>query len=374
MTTATKNPWTGRLGIEIVGKVNGCCVKSALDWNAPLLGQKTACRICNSVMKTVRAGDDLGVESSGRYGDFRKAAAPELAISGLYFSSDRFEGPENILNWLKDRELAEPSHIDALGEDAFFMPVETVVGGTSRMVKVAPGVLAEVGVKKDSGLSQGGQGSMQPLGVSAISPADGGLSNPNPPAVRNGGVPGNPGIIKGVVEANDGHTHEFTLAPYPGPNGWRVKGMVSIADGHTHMVEAGINPDGSLDANTAPDQSPVGGHAHSHRIKWMGSEVAAKATETPAPAATPVIDSFKLQLDAAIERARGKGQYAVTKAQIEALGEMIGEKGANVATLGKWVNSLGMEKAVDTIAKNEAASKIITDPAKFCGWLKGQAA
>lgn len=376
MTTATKSPWVGRLGIEIVGKVNGCCVKSALDWHAPMLGQKTACRICNNVMKMVRAGDDLGTESSGRYNDFKKSTSPDLAIGGLYFATSKFAAVENVLAWMKEREVGEPDLIDALGEEAFYAPVDAIKDGSHRLVRIAPGVLAEVGlpsVEKDAVVSQGGQGSMQPVGVSAISPAQGDPSNPTPASVANGGLPGNPGILRGIVEANDGHTHEFALAAYPTPDGWRVKGMVSFADGHTHMVEAGINPDGSLDTRTAPDQSPVGGHAHQHRVLWRNGEVSlttkAKTEEKPIS-----IDAFKLQLDSAIERARGKGAYAVTKGQIEALGVMIGEPSATLESLGKWLKSLGFEKAVDAIAKNEVASKIINDPVKFCGWLKGQVA
>jgi hypothetical protein len=152
-----------------------------------------------------------------------------------------------------------------------------------------------------------------------------------------------------------------------------VKGMVSFADGHTHMVEAGINPDGSLDTRTAPDQSPVGGHAHQHRVFWRSGEVT--TTKAVTTEAKPIsIDAFKLQLDSAIERARGKGAYAVTKSQIEALGEMLGEPSATLESLGKWLKSVGFEKAVDAIAKDEKASKIINDPVKFCGWLKGQSA
>ncbi len=305
-----KLDFAGRLGIDFVGSLRGCCVKTILDWNPRMNGQKVACRICNSPLKSVRAGDDLLVDATGGVNDFRKTDAPDLIIGGLFFCTEQFPSQRKALDWLDEREVSVPDVVERMGDDAYYVGLETLKEGTARVVRIADGVLAEVGVaatEKDiAAVGGAGQGSGQPLGVTTTSMASGGMVDPSqgPAALRNAQPSGIPSLIKGMTEMQDGHQHEYSLVPYPSTEGWRVKGLVSYNDGHVHMIEGGINEDGSIDIKTNADQAPVGGHAHAHRIVWKpGMEgIMSKAK----PTTEGMLSSFKAQLSAAFDKAKGR--------------------------------------------------------------------
>jgi hypothetical protein len=116
MVTATKGSWAGRLGIEIVGKMKGCCAKAILKWRPQTIGQKTACTYCGSFLKTIRAGEVLTHLYTGWMGEEKAAAAceePEIVIGGLYFSSEKFPTEQTVKNWMAEREINSDAVIEA---------------------------------------------------------------------------------------------------------------------------------------------------------------------------------------------------------------------------------------------------------------------
>lgn len=309
---AEKIQWSGRLGVEIVsktGKLNGCCVKAILKWNPRMLGVKSSCLICETSLKSVRAGDDLAPGFTGGVNDFRKVEAADLVIGALAFDGEKFASEEDVADWIKDRDVDEPDCIQRMNEDAFYAPIEALADGTARYVKIGMGVLAEVGFLDKNGavVAGAGSGSNSPLGITTTSLASGGMVDPaQSPGQRINSAAPFPSVIKGLTEMQDGHTHEINFVACPESDGVRVKGMTSYVNGHVHMVEAALAADGSLDTRTAPDQAPVGGHAHQHRIVWrpgMG--------EPTMKEKTPIIDTFKSQLSAAFDKAKGKAKTSI---------------------------------------------------------------
>lgn len=308
MTTVAKSQWEGRLGIEVVGDVQGCCVQSMFDWNAQYLGKRIECPICNNALKTVRAGDDLDVVSTGFLSDLRKVEKPDFILGGLYFSAEKFAKPGTIEEWFKDRDCGEPSDVATFGEEAYYVPIADLDPASVRYVRVAPGVLGEVGLAEKDGPTGAGQASMSSPAITTTSMASGGTLDPaQGPAHAIAAASGMPMILHGMTEVQDGHQHEYHLTPYPGPNGFCVKGFTSFVDGHAHMIETELNPDGSFDIRTGADQAQVGGHAHSHRTTFSPvSTMKSKASEEKPGVPEGWLSSFKEGLDAAVNRALGK--------------------------------------------------------------------
>lgn len=310
MIPQTKTQFNGRLGIEVVGKMKGCCVESVLDWKPQMLGMKLACRYCNNVMKTIRAGEVISHAFNGGFGrDKSEITEPELCIGGLYFSTKKFAGEEAVKSWMQKRECGEPEEIHDIDGRAFYVPVERILPQSLRLIWAGAGVLAELGVSEKQVVTGGGQASMQSPGITTTSLATGGMNDPSQgPAAVNQVT--SPTVLHGMTEMNDGHQHEYHLVPFPEMGGGvRVKGYTSFNNGHTHMIEAALGSDGSLDSRTAPDQTPVGGHAHAHRV--IGTSGAAPAVmrsdETAqGPLSKEAMNIFRGQLDAAAKKAKGK--------------------------------------------------------------------
>lgn len=269
MSTATKSQWEGRLGIEAVGRMGGCCAQTMLKWRPQMIGQRNSCAYCGTVMKAVRAGEaEAPAYTGGLNEHLRERATPELVLGGLYFESGKFPTTEKADEWMDDRDiLAKAEELDM---HAHYAPIERLLPETVRAVWAAPGVIAEIGVAEKQVATGGGQASMHSPGLTTTSMASGGTSHPaqQGPAAIAVGQGGQPTLISGMVEMNDGHQHEIHLTPYPANDGWRVKGYTSFNNGHAHVVEGHVNKDGSVDLHTNPDQSPVGGHAHRHRLVW----------------------------------------------------------------------------------------------------------
>lgn len=270
MATATKSTWDGRLGIEIVGKMKGCCAKAILKWRPQTIGQKTACTYCGTFLKTIRAGEVLSHLYTGWMGEEKAAAAceePEIVIGGLFFSSEKFPTQQTVKNWMAEREINSDSVIE-IDDHAFYVPLERIIPESVRAVWVAPGVVGEIGVAKQVATG-GGQASMSSPGITVASMASGGLLYPaqGPAAIVAGG---GSGVLHGMTDEQDGHRHEYDLVPFEDGSGPMVRGFTTYEAGHSHMIEASLDG-GNFDTRTAPDQAPVGGHAHSHRVSHPSS-------------------------------------------------------------------------------------------------------
>lgn len=265
-----KNPWTGRLGIEVIGKMAGCCIETIAKWRPQMIGLKRECSYCNSFMKTIRAGEVLSpVFTGGMLEHHVEVEEPELSIGGLYFSSSKFPTEKMVERWMADRDME--GEISKIDEHAFFLPVgEPLFADSIRMVWVAPGVVGEVGVSEKQVATGGGQASMSSPGITTTSMASGGELFPAQgiPAEASNVPVGVSPMMQGLTDVQDGHQHEFFLTPVNEVSGLRVKSFTSYNNGHAHMVECAVDEDGTIDTRTAPDQAPVGGHAHSHRLVW----------------------------------------------------------------------------------------------------------
>jgi regulator of RNase E activity RraB len=292
MGTATKTQWEGRLGIELVGKMQGCCVKAILKWRPQMIGQKNSCTYCGSMMKTIRAGEVISPTFVGWLGEEKAAASnvePEMVIGGLFFSKDKFASEEAAKTWMADRDI-ESEEVVELDDHAFYVPLERLLQESVRAIWVAPGVVGEIGVTEKQVAVGGGQASMSSPGITTTSMASGGMVDPSqvPTAAVAGATPN---LMHGLTETQDGHQHEFYLSPAEEAAGLRVKGLTSYNNGHAHMIEAAVSSDGAFDSRTAPDQSVVGGHAHSHRVVFPGGGASPMATkekeEDPEP--SPVV-------------------------------------------------------------------------------------
>jgi hypothetical protein len=269
VSTATKSQWEGRLGVEVIGRMGGCCAQVMLKWRPQMLGQRNSCSYCGTVMKTVQAGAaEAPTYTGGLNEHHRVQKTPELVLGGLYFDTVKFTTAEKADEWMDDRDIVAKA--ESLDMHAHYAPIERLLSESVRAVWAGPGVIAEVGIAEKQVATGGGQASMHSPGITTTSMAAGGTSHPQQqgPAALAVGQGGTPTLVAGMVEMNDGHQHEYHLTPFPANDGWRVKGYTSFNNGHTHYVEGGILKDGSVDLHTNPDQSPVGGHAHRHRLVW----------------------------------------------------------------------------------------------------------
>lgn len=342
MGTATKSTWDGRLGIEIVGKMKGCCAKAILKWRPQTIGQKTACTYCGTFLKTIRAGEVLSHLYTGWMGEEKAAAAceePEIVIGGLFFSSEKFPTQQTVKNWMAEREINSDSVIE-IDDHAFYVPLERIIPESVRAVWVAPGVVGEIGVAKQVATG-GGQASMSSPGITVASMASGGLLYPaqGPAAIVAGG---GSGVLHGMTDEQDGHRHEYDLVPFEDGSGPMVRGFTTYESGHSHMIEASL--DGSrFDALTAPDQAPVGGHAHSHRVSHpsspTGLTLKEKEDEDKEEEDNPPCPGSKIRSEG---EGRGTG-FGGGKGPIGVpLGKKVKIRGGDLALLNQAAKSLKM--------------------------------
>jgi len=391
-----KNPWTGRLAVEVTGKMGGCCVGTIVKWRPQNIGEKRTCSYCESYLKTIRAGEVLSpVFTGGILEHHREVAEPELTIGGLYFASGRFASEEAVRKWMADRDMA--GDVAKVDEHAFYLPVDgSLMADSVRLVWVAPGVVGEIGVSEKQVAVGGGQASMSSPGITTTSIASGGdLFPAQGPAASAAVVEGVPSLIQGITDAQDGHQHEYFLTPVPEVAGWRVKSFTSFNNGHAHMIECAVGSGGEIDTRTAPDQTPVGGHAHSHRVAWpigksdggepegqdadfvhktMGA-VDGFCKDVLGGGAMQAMSDFRAKMDGAIERARGASPGVAPSGEvIDAVSDAAGMGNpGNVESLVEWVGEKGFDGCVAAIKGSRRASEEVDDPVKVCGWLKGQA-
>lgn len=397
MGTAAKTPWEGRLGIEFIGKMKGCCARAILKWRPQTIGQKTTCSYCGSMMKTIRAGEVLSHLFTGGMLEEKAAAAeeePEIVIGGLYFSTEKFASQEAVKTWMAEREITSDAVIE-IDEHAFYVPLERLLPESVRAIWVASGVVGEIGVAKQVATG-GGQASMSSPGITMASMASGGTAHPaqGPETVVAGAVPT---LLHGMTDVQDGHQHEYSLVPIEDASGRIVRGFTTFDHGHTHMIEAALT-EGGFEARTAPDQSPVGGHAHSHRVSFSGgvSSTMKSLDTTPAGEAPKKTQKqmckvntndlnllaqaskslktfcknalgeretnsdFQAQLSQAIERARGiagaSGEVEMDKDDLKWLKdaseymENLGSALAKSLIVEEAIKAVGVEKAKDVSA------------------------
>ena len=154
----------GRLGVELVSIMKGCCADSIVQWRPRVIGQKHSCAYCDNPMKTVSAGEVADPEWSGMLNEtrYQDNGEREFAIKSLWFAGRNFTDEDAVKNWCADHELANADVQNADSMSFCVKNVSEVVEGTERVLWAAPGVLAEVGLAKEGdamstdGLESGG--------------------------------------------------------------------------------------------------------------------------------------------------------------------------------------------------------------------------
>jgi hypothetical protein len=152
----------GKLGVETVSPLRGCCINTIIKWRPQLIGQKCRCMFCDNPLKTIRAGEEASPEWTGLINETRiERAVPEFALATMWFSDRKFSSVDNVNNWCSERGMtAKGVSFDGM---AYRVDFAKTVNGTERAVWAAPGVIAVVGIlKMDTGDMAGG-GSLHPL-------------------------------------------------------------------------------------------------------------------------------------------------------------------------------------------------------------------
>lgn len=148
----------GRLGVEVLRDLQGCCIDSILAWRPQVIGQKNRCLFCSNPMKSVRAGEVNDDVWTGAILETRKdMVAPTLCFGEIWFSKRRFFDAQDALNWCFKRGL-KVTKVEDRDENAFCLKIGEIFSDTARIIWAAPGVAAVVGVMKvdTADLSPGG--------------------------------------------------------------------------------------------------------------------------------------------------------------------------------------------------------------------------
>ena len=153
----------GRLGVEIINPLKGCCVDSMLAWRPQVIGEKNKCLFCDNPMKTVRAGEAVAPNWTGMLNETKLLKEPDsFCIGSLFFSEKRFRDKMSVDQWCKERGM-DGVAIEKLDDMAYVVRLAEVVPDTERILWAAPGVVAAAGVSKiDTGALASG-GMLNPL-------------------------------------------------------------------------------------------------------------------------------------------------------------------------------------------------------------------
>ena len=153
----------GRLGVELIKSLRGCCVDSILAWRPHVIGEKNKCLFCENPMKTVRAGDAAVPEWTGMLNETHvEREAPEFSVAELWFSEKRFSDASAVEKWCGERGMSGLS-IEKSDGMAYKVPVAEIVPDTERVLWAAPGVVALVGLAKMATGDMAGGGMLNPL-------------------------------------------------------------------------------------------------------------------------------------------------------------------------------------------------------------------
>lgn len=156
----------GRLGVEMVSPMKGCCVDSILAWRPQVIGEKNKCIFCDNPMKTVRAGEAAAPEWTGMLNETRKDCEdPEFVVAELWFSEKRFNDPLAVEKWCEERGI-DGQKVSSEDRMAYRIALKEIVRDTERAVWAAPGVVALLGLVKTEKMNTGdmaGGGLLNPL-------------------------------------------------------------------------------------------------------------------------------------------------------------------------------------------------------------------
>jgi len=153
----------GRIGIEAVQDVRGCCVDSILAWRPRIVGAKHKCLYCDNPFKAIRAAELSDDRWTGMLNETRyQKSVPDFELGSLWFSRKRFANSSKVKEWCIERGLQVDS-IDASDNMAVRVDVQRLLPGSERIVWAAPGVLSVVGVTKMDTADMAAGGALHPF-------------------------------------------------------------------------------------------------------------------------------------------------------------------------------------------------------------------
>jgi hypothetical protein len=147
----------GRLGVETISPLRGCCVDSLLKWHPRMVGERTKCMYCENPMKAIRAGDTSDPTWTGMMNEAKfERSNDALSASSLWFSQKKFQTSSDVSRWCAERGMsgAKVESVDS----AFRVVLGKSLESSDRAVWAAPGVIAVCGIcKMDTGdMASGG--------------------------------------------------------------------------------------------------------------------------------------------------------------------------------------------------------------------------
>ena len=137
----------GRLGVEFITPIQGCCVDAILKWRPQVIGQKSSCIFCDNMLKTIRAGEVSDSEWTGMMNETKiERDVPSFSVASMWFSKKKFSCASDAQTWCVEHGI----NSDNVQEDdaSYFVEVNRVIADTERVVWAAPGVVSIFGVSK----------------------------------------------------------------------------------------------------------------------------------------------------------------------------------------------------------------------------------
>ena len=149
----------GRMAVEFINTIKGCCVSSMLKWKPRMLGMKHSCMYCENTMKTVGASNQPEPEWSGMVNEVnREREEKALDVTDVWFSSEFFKSVEDVNHWCSQRGLPKATPAKDASGMAYTIHLAESVADTQRTLWADKGVVAVMGIHKmDTGsLASGG--------------------------------------------------------------------------------------------------------------------------------------------------------------------------------------------------------------------------
>jgi hypothetical protein len=127
----------GRLGVETVSPLRGCCVDTMLKWRPQTLGEKRRCMYCENPLKTIRASDAAPAECTGMLNETSiERAEPSFSVSSIWFGKNRFQSESKVNDWCNARGL--DSAVVKSDNDTYSIEFANVQAGSERAMALSP--------------------------------------------------------------------------------------------------------------------------------------------------------------------------------------------------------------------------------------------
>jgi len=151
----------GRLGVETINPVQGCCVDTILEWRPRLTGQKNKCLFCENPMKTIQAGEAVQPQWTGMLNETHiEREAQSFGVASIWFSKKKFSNQSAVKSWCMDKGIGA----NRIEEDymSYAVLVGKVVPDTERVLWADKGVVSVFGIEKMESSDMASGGALHP--------------------------------------------------------------------------------------------------------------------------------------------------------------------------------------------------------------------